>query len=258
MVIDIHGAEKDTVLRVRAAKLVGGLDYRFNLRGDGEKGPQIVAPGEQRAALKAVLDTLKTETLALPEPLLELIPPRPAGYPASQEDFARRTYPAFDAVAPAEAAAEIVSGELLNSERAARMEEYHARDARNPGFGEVIDSLIWATWKSAPAAGYPGAVQRAVSDVALAHLFLLAMDDNASPEVRALASLKLDELKQWLGTQVPATKDETARAHLFYALQQIKQFEEDPKEVHIARPLVPPQGDPIGDGAEDFAWPKQE
>src|SRR3989475_624327 len=41
-----------------AAKLVGGEDYTFSLRGKGDKNPQIVAPDEQKRALYAVLGIL--------------------------------------------------------------------------------------------------------------------------------------------------------------------------------------------------------
>ncbi|MGC0773872.1 MAG: zinc-dependent metalloprotease, partial [Candidatus Acidiferrum sp.] len=58
-----------------ASKLVGGMDYTFALRGDGEVPTEIVASAEQRRALAAVLATLKPETLALPESLLKIIPP---------------------------------------------------------------------------------------------------------------------------------------------------------------------------------------
>src|SRR6476659_3139035 len=63
-----------------AAKLVGGQDYAFSLRGKGDRNPQIVAPEEQRRSLAAVLETLKPEALAVPESLLRLLPPRPPGY----------------------------------------------------------------------------------------------------------------------------------------------------------------------------------
>ncbi len=49
-----------------AAKVVGGQDYTFSLKGKGDRNPQIVSPGEQRRALAAVLDTLKPEALAPP------------------------------------------------------------------------------------------------------------------------------------------------------------------------------------------------
>src|SRR6202042_1031259 len=103
-----------------AAKFVGGMDYTFALRGDGETPTQIVAAAEQRRALAAVLATLNPEVLALPEPLLKMIPPRPVGYPRGREDFKIRTSPAFDALAPAEAAAQLAMGFLLNPQRAVR------------------------------------------------------------------------------------------------------------------------------------------
>src|SRR4029450_11838591 len=62
------------------AKLIGGGDYTFSLRGKGDRNPQIVSPQDKRRALNAVLDTLRPENLALPESLLRLIPPRPPGF----------------------------------------------------------------------------------------------------------------------------------------------------------------------------------
>src|SRR5947209_6328622 len=110
------------------AKLVGGEDYTFSLRGKGDRNPQIVPSQEQKRALYAVLGTLKPENLALPESLLRLIPPRPPGYARTREDFRIRTSPTFDALAPAEAYANHVCDFLFNQERAARIVEFHARD----------------------------------------------------------------------------------------------------------------------------------
>ena len=51
------------------AKSIGGLDYSFNLRGikDSENAPEIVPAAQQRASIRAVLDTLSPQVLALPE-----------------------------------------------------------------------------------------------------------------------------------------------------------------------------------------------
>src|SRR5919205_1261041 len=38
-----------------AAKVIGGQDYTFSLKGKGDRDPQIVAPEEQRRAPPAVL-----------------------------------------------------------------------------------------------------------------------------------------------------------------------------------------------------------
>jgi hypothetical protein len=230
-----------------ATKLVGGLDYRFNLRGDNLKGPEILPAAEQRRALAAVLATLKPAALALPESLLRMIPPRPVDYGRTREHFRIRTFPAFDSLAPAEAAANLVVELLLNQERGERMIEYHARDAQYPGFGEVVDQLLGATWKAQAASGYAGEVQRTVDDVVLHYLMALAANDRAAPQVRAITSLKLDELKNWLGTRLAATRDESERAHFFFAAAQIKRFEADPKLINTTRPGDPPDGAPIGE-----------
>ena len=136
-----------------AAKVIGGQDYTFSLKGKGDRNPQIVAPEEQRRALAAVLETIKPEALAVPESLLRLIPPRPAGYPRTREDFRIRTQPVFDALAPAEAAADHVSGFLFNQERAARLVQFHARDARNPGLGGSYRQSICRDVESAERDG---------------------------------------------------------------------------------------------------------
>src|SRR5918997_1238896 len=183
-----------------AAKALGGQDDTFSLKGKGDRNPQIGAPEEQRRALAVVLDTLKPDALAMPESLLRLIPPRPSGYPRTRENFRIRTHPVFDALAPAEAVADHVSGFLLNQERAARLVQFHARDARNPGLAEVIDKILLATWKAPASNGYAGEIQHTVNTIILTNLMSLAANDRAANQVRAVVSWKLEQLKTWLNT----------------------------------------------------------
>jgi len=229
-----------------AAKVVGGEDYTFSLKGKGDRNPQIVAPEEQRRALAAVLETLKPEALAVPESLLRLLPPRPPGYQRTRENFRIRTQPVFDALAPAEAVADHVSAFLLNQERAARLVQFHARDSRNPGLAEVIDRILTATWKAPVATGYAGEIQHSVNTIILMDLMALASGERASNQVRAIASWKLDQLKNWATTQSRLAVDENHRAFLFYSLQQIKRFQEDPKKMNLTPAPAPPDGQPIG------------
>jgi hypothetical protein len=229
-----------------AAKAIGGQDYTFSLKGKGDRNPQIVAPEEQRRALAAVLDTIKPDALSLPEPLLRLIPPRPAGYPRNRELFRTRTQPVFDALAPAEALADHVSNFLLNQERAARLVQFHARDARNPGLSEVIEKILAATWKAPTATGYAGEIQHSVNAIILSDLMSLAANERASNQVRAIASYELEQLKNWVARQRVAAVDENRRAFLYYSLEQIKRFQDDPKKVNLTQPQAPPDGQPIG------------
>src|SRR5216683_877062 len=181
-----------------ASKLVGGMDYTFALRGDGQTPTQIVAPAEQRRALAAVLATLKPEALALPDSLLKMIPPRPPAYERGREDFKIRTYPAFDALAPAEAAAQHTLQFLFNPERAARLVEFHARDAANPGLEEVFEAVLAATWKAPHGSGYAAEIGKVVDDVVLYYLMAPAANERASDEVRAVAALKVHSVNEWL------------------------------------------------------------
>jgi len=228
-----------------ASKLVGGMDYTFALRGDGQTPTQIVAPVEQRRALAAVLATLKPDVLALPEPLLKMIPPRPPDYERGRENFKIHTSPAFDALAPAEAAAQHTLQFLLNPERAARLVEFHARNAENPGLEEVLDAILAATWKAPHGSGYPAEIARATDGVVLYDLMTLSANERTSEEVRAIASLKLEELRGWLAIALNSAPEE-ARAHLSYAASQIVQFQKDPKKMELIAPAEPPDGPPIG------------
>jgi hypothetical protein len=238
-----------------ASKLIGGMDYTFALRGDGEIPTQIVAPAEQRRALAAVLATLKPEALALPESLLKIIPPRPPDYPRGREMFKIHTSPAFDALAPAESAAQHVLQFLFNPERAARLIEFHARDAANPGLDEVLDAVLNASWKAQHTAGYAGEIANTVDDVVLYDLIALAANEHASGEARAVAALKLDELRDWLDSRKGTKQMISDQAHSFFALREIELFEKDPKHINLTTPAEPPDGPPIGSmGMSDCDW----
>src|SRR6267154_704294 len=234
-----------------AAKFVGGMEYTFAVRGDGEVPTKIVAAAEQRRALAAVLATLKPSALALPESLLKMIPPRPPEYDRGREHFKIHTSTAFDALAPAEEAAQHTLQFLFNAERAARLVEFHARDAANPGLQEVLDAVIAASWKAQHAPGYAGEVARTVDSVVLYDLLSLAMNDHATTQVRAVAWREVEQLKGWLNAN-KAAGDASQQAHLAYAAAQIEQFQKDPKKLELTAPAEPPDGPPIGDD-EDFA-----
>ena len=230
-----------------ASKSIGGMNYTFALRGDGQTPWQILAPAEQRRALTAVLATLKPDVLALPESLLNIIPPRVPDYERGREHFKIRTSPAFDALAPAEAAAEHTLEFLFNAERASRLVEFHARDPRNPGLEEVLDAVLNDTWKSSREPGYSGEISRVVDSVVLYDLMSLVVSERASPQARAIASLKMEELRNWATGAQHGAKDGEERAHLYFAATQIAQFQKDPRLIPLPVPLQPPDGPPIGE-----------
>lgn len=229
-----------------AAKLLGGLFYTYALRGDGQKVTDMVAPDEQRRALDALLRTIQPKALALPEKLLQMIPPRPSGYPRNREHFNVRTGVTFDPLSAAESAANLSLRLILHPERAARLTEYHARDSRFPGLIEVIDRLIESTWGSGSQTGYHAEIQRVVDNLVLHHLIVLAANETAAGQVRAIAFHELDLLKTRLTRQIERETDRSQRAHRLFAISQISQFQEDPTQIKTYKPVDPPAGPPIG------------
>lgn len=235
-----------------SAKVLGGIDYRYAVRGDGQLVTKMIPPGEQRRALEGLLATLKPEVLALPDRALQLIPPPPEGYPRTREAFSGRTGLTFDALAPAETAASLTVGLILNPERATRLMEHHALDRNSPSLEEVIDKLIESTWKTTSPPGYPAAIQQVVDNSVLFELTALAADGTTATQVRAIATLKTDQLKSWLTGQLKTTSEEARRAQLTFALSQIERFQKDPKQMNMTKPPEPPPGQPIGSTDFDF------
>ncbi|MFM8348116.1 MAG: zinc-dependent metalloprotease, partial [Bacteroidota bacterium] len=73
------------------SKVVGGLNYRYALRGDGQPVTELLSPAVQQKALDALLKSASVDALRLPESLLKQIPPRPIGYDRHRELFKGRT-----------------------------------------------------------------------------------------------------------------------------------------------------------------------
>jgi len=235
-----------------AVKVLGGLNYTYALRGDGQKATMMIPASEQRRTLEVLLQTLQPDFLALPERVLSLIPPRAYGYSRNRENFEMRTGLTFDPLAAAETAASMTLGLILHPERAARLVEYHSRDNSLPGLSEVVDQLFKVTWKATPASGYHAEIQRVVNNLVLDHLMKLAANEEAATQARATVWLKLEELKNWMMDEIKQTADESTKAHYLFAAAQINRFQSNPKEMHFSAPLTPPAGQPIGMDDEEF------
>ncbi len=226
-----------------AVKVIGGQYYDYAFRGDGVEPLHQVPVAEQTAALDAVLATITPAELVLPRAVLARIPPRPVSIEPHRELFDRATGLVFDAVAPATAAADMVVQLLFNGERAARLVEQHALDARQPGLEAVLDRVIAAVF-DVPAAGYEAEVGRAIQRVVVDRLMGLAASA-AMGQVRAVAAAKLAAVAtRPLPASARTTENQAARA-LFAA--DIKRFQARPYDPTKApgAPDAPP-GSPIG------------
>jgi hypothetical protein len=139
---------------------------------------------------------------------------------------------------------------LFNPQRAARLVEFHDRDAANPALDEVFDKILNATHAYANYPGYFGEVGRAVDNAALNNLMALANDTSTLPEVRAVATAELHVYKG-KNAAFGFHPDDPAAVYFYFVARQIEQFEKDPTKVIATVPYEPPDGPPIGED-EDF------
>lgn len=223
-------------------KLIGGVDYSYAVRGDGQPPLRRVDREIQLRALAGILKTVDAKTLALPEQLLAIIPPKPPGYSRGRESFKTHTGLTLDPLAAAEAAAATSIKMLLHPQRAARLIEQQGMQPDLPGLEMVIDQLIEVTWKKQPGEGYLNMIQATTSTVVLKQLLGLAVNETATPAVNGTAILKINELEKWLKTVGGQLQTGTAE----YALLMIAQFRRDPQAFKLPASPGLPDGSPIG------------
>jgi hypothetical protein len=175
-----------------AVKVVGGLEFHYAVRGDGQRPTRIVPAERQRRAIDVVLGLLAPAELDLRDDVVELLAPRPHGEEPNREMFSSSTSPAFDLQGAAATAAAVVVDGLLQTARLGRMAEFHRRDVALPGVDELLDRLLARTFGEARS-GEPRqtVLERLVETVVVDRLISLAADDDARPAIRASAEAAL-------------------------------------------------------------------
>lgn len=238
-----------------AAKVIGGVDYGYALKGDRREAHKAVSRNIQLSALDQLLQTLDPETLAIPVHVLEQLPPRPFGYnPNPREVFKRHTGLVFDPIAPAEIAAHHSLSFLFHPERAARLVSQTALDPAQLRLDECLERILQGTWYAPAPSGYLAEIKRSVEKLVLQHLMELATNASAPAQVKALTLAKMVDLKSWMGAQKPT--EFAQKAHIAYCLEQLEKFKQNPTEKFVLlEPLPAPAGAPIGQLTEYGAEP---
>ena len=229
-----------------AIKTIGGVDYRYKLRGDAQPPARPIAPDQQRRALRVALKTLEPEFLDLSDDVLELLLPRPAGYESHREMFEGQTSPIFDPLAAAASSADATVRGLVQRERAARMVDFHRRDAAQPDFTEVLEALQEAAFAEDSADGRELAIGRRVQSVIVGALMDLAVDPEATPEVRGLAEGSLEQIRTLLARR--HSDSQLARTIERFS-NRVVQAGQEPS---VAAEMPP--GQPIGGASHVAGW----
>lgn len=205
------------------AKTIGGMDFTFAMRGDGQVPTRVIPAAQQREALTTLLDAIAPSNLVVPERIQRLIPPPPPGFNTDQTWIDGSAGTAFDAITLAGGLATEVLGYILDRERAARLVLFAANDPKALTLQEVIGAVLTRTWlQPLPAEGDRRAMLRASQRAALDILLDMAGDARAMPDVRAAAVQALVQLDARLKNSFGA--DDAQRAHMAAARHDLSRF----------------------------------
>ncbi|MFP6815916.1 MAG: zinc-dependent metalloprotease [Pseudomonadales bacterium] len=227
-------------------KLIGGYEFSYAMRGDGQKIGDPVSPDRQREAIAALINTLSPAVLRVPQHVLDLIPPRPPGIPKTRETFPAVTGTVFEPFGAAQSAVSLTLDVLFEPNRAARLIALSARSAISPGFDELLDDLLRVTWFAAQQLGIDAELQRITSSLMLDRLMLLTTNNEAATQVRAIALDAVNRLDNWLAQQTSSERATAWRAHYGFARLRIEQMRSDPSSLEQIAPVTVPPGEPIG------------
>ena len=219
-----------------AVKVVGGLDYNYAVKGDGQFTTKAVGVNAQRTALNSILKTIDAEVLAIPKHKLDLFPPRAFAYGRSRESFKGKTGVGFDALSVSSTASDMTLSLLLHPQRANRMVQQKSLDNSQLGLDEVLQILFNQSFNKKYNDAYLNEIQQMINQNVLKYIMNLAVNDNAYFQVNAIANKALKSIFEGL--------DNSAYSNQYKRL--IKRFNEEPEEFKLSASPKIPDGSPIG------------
>ena len=221
------------------SKVVGGLDYNYAVKGDGQQTVSAVNRTDQENALKTILTTLDANEIAIPKDKLSLFPPRAIGYGRTSESFKGRTGVSFDALSAVETSSDMTLGLLLHPERASRLIQQKSLDKNQIGLEQVFNTLVNATIELTHKDSYLNEVQQIVNFRVLFHMMNLAAHKEVHPQVNAIANASLKKLK----TALTNSSSDVIASEM---VRRIDAFLKAPASFTVIPAPKIPDGSPIG------------
>jgi hypothetical protein len=176
------------------ARLVGGVDYAYSVKGDSNN--KTVSPVDyhtQTTALNAILGTMKPDALALPQHILDLIPPPAHGFGKSRESFKSKTGLTFDPVSAAQTYTNHMLGFLLHHERLERINQQNKIYNIDISLDDYMAHIYKEIGMS--SSGYESLIGESNQLAMVNHLIKLATDNQVSAHVAVAANTFLNNLQ---------------------------------------------------------------
>jgi hypothetical protein len=230
------------------SKAIGGMEYSNAVRGDAQQATRPVSYQQQMDALSAMIAAIMPAELAIPDTVITLMSPNATNVTPGVELFGSRTRPVFDELGAAQTLTQMVLDMIFQRDRAARLVEFATRGAGpHLTLGATIDRVVGATWEAAkPASAKLAALQRVTQRAVADKIIMLAADTDASPEVRAMAELKIRDLTNRAKAKQAASRTDDERAAWLGVETAFKRWVEKGEAPKQSPALIAPPGDPFG------------
>ena len=222
-----------------AAKVIGGIDYSYQVKGSNQTPVIAASAAVQKEALYELMNTLDAAQIAIPANKLHLFPPRSPAYSSGRESFNGKTGVAFDPLSALETSAEATLGFLLHPERVSRLIQQKSLDIDQLGLEAVLETLWKATIDRNHSDNYLQQAQLVINFRVLTHLMNLASQERVPPQVTAIAYDFIENKIQRLAkSSLNAYSNEMIRRWLT--------FKKDPSTFKVIDSPQIPDGSPIG------------
>lgn len=223
-----------------ATKVIGGLDYNYAVKGDGQLTTKAIAVSAQKETLKAIFNTLSAKTLAIPKEKLSLFPPRAFGYYRNRESFKGKTGVAFDPFSAANTASDMTLKFLLHPQRANRLILQKSLDENQLDIDFVLKRLIDKSFRKKHDSIYLNEIQQQINVNVLKYLMNLAVNEQSYFQVKSKANSAINDIIQLLYDK------KTAAQYANQYRKMISKFSEHPEKFKIENSPKIPDGSPIG------------
>ena len=224
-------------------KVVGGLDYTYAIRDDGNTIVKRISSKVQQKALASVLKTLDVKEIGIPRKLINLFPPRAFNYRRTRESFKSKAGVAFDPFGAVETASAMSLELLLHPERVTRLVQHKSLDTDQLGLEEVLDQLIDSTIQQRYKDPYYQELQNIVNYQFLNQLFHLSSNNEMYWQVNAIVNDRIDKINTLLKNSKVTGIQKIYHKEM---LRLISNFKKNPTK--FIKPITPkiPDGSPIG------------
>ncbi|MBS3797427.1 zinc-dependent metalloprotease [Pseudoalteromonas sp. BDTF-M6] len=228
-------------------KLIAGVDYSYEVRGQGQvQGAQVVDAEVQRRALDSLLLTLDAKELVIPESILALIPPKAYGEYSTRESIVGRTGITLDAMALPEVAANHSLSLLLHPERVNRLAQQGARSEQAYNLDALLDTLVKSVFDNNHGNAMEAKVQHRIQWLTAQHFATLVASDKVAPEVQAQFKFYLQRVAEdYRQNKLLGSVSSGESAFKQHLADAINHFLENGQWQQSFKPLPLPPGSPI-------------